>query len=81
MESLCFTCDNAHVIKGQNATPLVRCGAMFPAITIPFEVHECDRHEPMYVPSLFEMERIAHILVVKNNKIVGFQPPKRKGEE
>jgi hypothetical protein len=72
MEALCFTCTHSHVMEGPQT--FIRCEALT-AFNVPFPVYACNQYSATYVPSLYAMERIAHVLVVKNNKIVGFQKP------
>jgi hypothetical protein len=83
MNSLCLTCRHSHIVYGQQDDPrIILCEAhAFRPINITFEVHECDRYHEVTRQSLRDMQEIAHILVVKKNKVVGFRSPKEKEDE
>jgi len=80
-ESLCLTCLRGTVIQGfSESQRLVICHAIGEGTPVPFEVRSCGTYEHKLEVSLYDMEKIAHILTHKDGKFIGFVPPKRKGD-
>jgi len=76
-ESLCRTCRYAHIQLGYSESEEeVRCGYFGeqPRL-VPFPVSQCSDYLSKLAPTLYELEKIAFILDVKNVKVasrVGF---------
>lgn len=78
-KSLCVTCRNAHIIRGQNNQQQVICGAGTMAAAgrlMQIDVAECNRYYDATKPALYEMEEIAWRLVTDRAKSkIGFVDP------
>ena len=77
-DSLCSTCRYAHIQRGYAASEeraFCRYGDYRP---VPFRVRECTEYEDRRLPSLYDMERTAWILLTKKaGNPAGFVTPKR----
>lgn len=82
--SLCFGCSNGQVIQGQTASNFtVRCLAHMSGepLIIREPVTGCTEYARRWDQSLQSMKEIAHILVTKNGRAVGFLPPKQAADK
>ena len=76
--SLCYTCKNASIVKGQNGELLVHCNAyVFEHLRnrVPFKVAECGAYLQINTPDRHEMEKIAWIVEARRRGKPGFQIP------
>lgn len=76
-DSLCFSCQQAHVIQGQAVSDLtVFCNNYFDKpMRIQRPVAECTEFQRKNSQDRNEMERIAWILETKKGKFEGFYQP------
>ena len=59
-ESRCDTCMHARIIQGYaESERIVLCGAVEPAMRVPFRVAECSTYEDKRLPCYWQMEKIA----------------------
>ena len=75
--SLCDTCGEAIRINGAaNNESIVICEAVYnKPIQINFKVTECNAHREVNKLALYEMRKIAHIMVFKKGLgFIGFKP-------
>lgn len=86
--SLCLSCSNGKVVRGQNCEELVFCSSyeVFgntsggPSI-VPFRVAECGGYTPANTPSLDDMKRIAWDVSARKRGSVGFEGGTRNPDE
>lgn len=74
-KSLCHTCKNASIVKGQNLEELIICQAnMFVPSKgrVTFRVAECSAYHPTNMPWLHEMEAMAWMIEARKRGPVGF---------
>lgn len=72
--SLCKTCRNSIVVRGNNHQQIVRCQALGKDFT--FDVAECTNYFDRTSPALYEMEEIAWRVVTKKaGREIGFVRP------
>jgi hypothetical protein len=75
-KSLCVTCKNAQIVRGQNMEEHVECGeGLFGHANhrVPFRVAECSAYHPANVPYLHEMKQIAWNIEARKRGPVGFE--------
>lgn len=79
----CLTCKSSIVVKGQRVDDeIVHCKMLDKQIT--FKVSACSRWSGRNELEMWQMEAIAHVLVSKKGKIIGFKTPdelKHLGED
>ncbi|HKS81730.1 MAG TPA: hypothetical protein VJR23_09525 [Candidatus Acidoferrales bacterium] len=82
-ESKCYTCSNAHVVKGyRESEELVVCQALYPERLVQFPVRECTGYSEIKRQTLKQMEDMAWILSERGKRAAGFvPPPKENGKE
>lgn len=75
--SLCESCTNAHIRLGYRASEkVVVCFANRPAERIDFPVRECNEYSDRTKQSLWDMEKIAWVLLPRGPKRkAGFTAP------
>jgi hypothetical protein len=81
-KSLCYTCKNAAIVKGQNGELVIHCNAYIfehNRHVVPFKVAECNGYLQINVPDKHEMEKIAWIVEARRRGKPGFQVP--EGED
>jgi hypothetical protein len=67
--SLCQTCMNAQIIRGQRASAeMVICHATYPERDLRFRVHKCTSYLNAARQTLRQMQDIAWVLVLKGSK-------------
>jgi hypothetical protein len=78
-ESLCRTCRWAHIVKGFSASQeQIRCGWIKGHPSVPFPVSECSSYDDKRLPSKWDMEKIAWILLTKKaGRTIGFVSAKQ----
>jgi len=78
-ESLCRTCRWAHIVKSFSASQEeIRCRGLRNHPTVPFPVSECSSYDDKRVPSRWDMENIAWILLTKKaGRTIGFVTAKQ----
>lgn len=83
-KSICHTCKNAKIVKGQNCEEYIACGAyeMFKATggRVPFKVAECSKYHPVNMPWLHEMEEMAWIVEARKRGPAGFGEAVAEGQ-
>ena len=85
-ESRCDTCSHASIIQGYaESERIVLCGAVEPALCVPFKVAECSSYQDKRLPCYWQMEKIAWDLRSKGTaKPAGFvavSPPDKTQEQ
>ena len=78
-ESLCNTCRWAHIVKGfLESQETVRCKWVSEDPCVEFPVSQCNAYDDKRIPSLWDMQQIAWVLVTKSaGRSVGFVTAKR----
>lgn len=78
-ESLCRTCRWAHIVKGFSVSQeQIRCRGLRNHPTVPFPVSECNSYDDKRLPSRWDMENIAWILLTKKaGRTIGFVTAKQ----
>ena len=82
-ESLCKTCRNAFLAKGHAVSQeIVICGASPKSFPVTFPIHQCSDYDDKRIPSKYEMEKIACMVVTKGDgdRKIGFVSPKEYKE-
>jgi hypothetical protein len=78
---LCRSCINAHYRKGGSQTQLTLiCSATHDEREMQFEAIRCNDYYDVKRSYLYDMEKIAWIIVPKSGGRVGFEPPKKEDE-
>lgn len=72
-KTLCITCKNASIIKGQNCEEMVKCGSNLFEGFVPFRIAECSQYHPSNMPWLHEMEQMAWKIEARRRGPVGFE--------
>lgn len=78
-ETLCVTCRWAHIVKGFSVSQeLIRCRALRKVPPVPFPVSECSSYDDKRLPSKWDMEKIAWVLLTKKaGRTIGFVTAKQ----
>jgi hypothetical protein len=78
-ESLCRTCRWAHIVKGFSVSQeRVRCTRLAYNPPVPFPVSQCSSYDDKRIPSKYDMEKIAWILLTKKaGRTIGFVSAKQ----
>ena len=78
-ETLCVTCRWAHIVKGFSPSQVqIRCRWLYRDLLVPFPVSECSSYEDKRLPSRWDMEQIAWVLLTKKaGRTVGFVTAKQ----
>lgn len=88
-KSLCHTCKQAKIVRGQNCEERIICAAgLFDtgalvgkgSGVVTMKVAECGKYHPMNMPWLWEMEEMAWIVEARRRGQSGFQPS-HEGDE
>lgn len=78
--SLCETCRSSHIIRGiTEKQQIIMCNE-HSGLQVLFKVVECTEYADKNKPDLYEMKKMAHILVQKGDK-VGFVPNEKYREQ
>lgn len=85
-DSLCYTCRNAQVMRGQTLDrEIVLCDEIIyggmAGQRVPFKISECNKYADSNHPSKHDMEQVAWILKTDKGRRIGFQPPPKKGDD
>jgi|ERR1700722_700797 len=79
---LCPSCVHSSYIKGSSETHVIlKCGAFYRDLEMPFEATECNQYRNGTFVSLYELKKIAWVVVPKTGGRVGFAPPPPEKEE
>jgi hypothetical protein len=78
-ESLCVTCRWAHIVKGFNPSQEeLLCNALRNHPKVRFPVSQCSSYDDKRIPSKWDMEKIAWILLTKKaGRTIGFVTAKQ----
>lgn len=86
-KSLCHTCKNAKIVKGQNCEERIVCGANLFSRgpfsdngVVTFRVSECSKFHPINMPWLHEMEEMAWTIEARRRGEKGFRLQEGEGE-
>jgi len=78
--SLCLTCRNAHVLRGQNFEHHIFCNVAVTTAEINFPVSFCSVYDDKRIPSLGEMKQIAWNIKSRTSVPAGFTGSKQTTE-
>lgn len=78
---VCGGCENFSLMVDQRGREMAICAYHYPTIRITRPLKFCTDFQAKGTQDRHEMEKTAWILEVKKGKVIGFRPPKRKGEE
>lgn len=74
-DTLCRTCSNALIIRGQNFEEEIFCQCIsFVARPVRYKVEKCTRYYMKTLVSLVDMEKIAWIISTESLDPIGFAP-------
>jgi hypothetical protein len=78
-ESLCVTCRWAHIVRGFSASEhQVFCRSLYRHPPVRFLVSQCSSYDDRRLPSKWDMEKIAWVLLTKKaGRSIGFVTPKQ----
>lgn len=80
--SLCRTCQNVMIIKGDRINNETIICHVHPAIRVTFDVRSCDGYQQKTTQSIHEMREVAWVIEVnKRSGKVGFRPPKKQEDD
>lgn len=74
-KTLCVTCQHSTIVKVGNNRQIVKCAVIDEYMERPVE--ECTSHE-IEGRSKYDFERLAWVLEMRGQKIIGFKPPDPK---
>ena len=76
---MCQTCRWAHIVKGFSASQeQIRCKWLRKHPMVPFPVSECSSYDDKRLPSRWDMEQIAWVLLTKKaGRPIGFVTAKQ----
>ena len=73
-ESLCRTCNSAHIMVGYRESEMVTmCNDVHPNIVVPFRIYECSGYYDKNRPTWQQMEKLAIDVTPAPMKPVGFK--------
>lgn len=78
---LCGTCAHAHIFTDTRERQTVLCryyDGSLSAFRVRAPLQECSKYERLGEMDQYAAEQIGWVLEVKNGRVVGFQPPKKK---
>lgn len=81
-KNLCESCKMSKIIKGpQQGQEIITCYAVGYGANVPFPVVECNKYVDTIAQSRYDMEQIAWLVEIKNNKVIGFKSPLKRKED
>jgi hypothetical protein len=77
--SLCASCRWAHIVKGfADSQQVTHCTWLRPSMLVRFPVSQCNCYDDRRIPSRYDMEKIAWILLTKKaGRSIGFVTAKQ----
>jgi hypothetical protein len=78
-QPLCKTCRWAHIVKGFSVSQeQIRCKSLRNHPLVPFAVNDCSSYDDKQLPSRWDMEQIAWVLLTKKTgRTIGFVTAKQ----